>query len=199
VGVVIIDLLLSWWQTRLAGLENGRGAIAVLGLAALVWLCDGDLAAVGLQVRPVQGWQCWIGWGARIGVAVAVCLAIGMAGLLALGMMPTVYTTPPNRILWMLPAMCIIAPVVEETIYRLALCLPLKAAVGPRTAIAVSGLAFGGLHMLYGNPSPENLVGGFFLAWAYLKSGTLLVPVLLHSLGNLCALAAQVGAWYWLG
>jgi membrane protease YdiL (CAAX protease family) len=51
--------------------------------------------------------------------------------------------------------------------------------------------------VIYCNPSPENLVGGFFLAWAYLKSGGLAVPVLLHGLGNLVALASQVGAWCW--
>ncbi len=42
------------------------------------------------------------------------------------------------------------------------------------------------------------MVGGFFLAWAYLKSESLAVPVLLHGLGNLCALAGQVAAWSWL-
>ena len=50
----------------------------------------------------------------------------------------------------------------------------------------------------YGNPSPENLVGGFFLAWAYLKSDSIIVPVVLHGLGNLAALAGQVATWYWL-
>jgi membrane protease YdiL (CAAX protease family) len=60
-------------------------------------------------------------------------------------------------------------------------------------------LAFGGLHVAYGNPSPENLVGCLFLAWAYLKSESIVVPVVLHGLGNLCVLALQVGAWYFWG
>jgi membrane protease YdiL (CAAX protease family) len=95
--------------------------------------------------------------------------------------------------------MCVVAPVLEEVLYRLALCVPLAVWLGPWTAIVVSGLAFAGLHVAAGNPSPENLVGGLFLAWAYLKSESIFVPVLLHSLGNLCALAGQVGTWYWLG
>jgi len=41
-------------------------------------------------------------------------------------------------------------------------------------------------------------VGGFIPAWAFLKSESIAVPVLLHGLGNLCVLAAQVAAWYWL-
>jgi membrane protease YdiL (CAAX protease family) len=55
------------------------------------------------------------------------------------------------------------------------------------------------MHIVAGVPSPENLVGGFFLAWAFLKSSSIAVPVVLHSLGNLCALLGQVGAWYCLG
>jgi membrane protease YdiL (CAAX protease family) len=68
----------------------------------------------------------------------------------------------------------------------------------PWTAVTVSGLAFAALHIVHGNPSPENLVGGFFLAWAYLKSGSIYIPILLHSLGNFVAWAGQVAAWYWL-
>ena len=45
----------------------------------------------------------------------------------------------------------------------------------------------------------QPLRGGFFRAWAYLKSKSIAVPVVLHGLGNLCAQAAQVGAWYWFG
>jgi uncharacterized protein len=94
--------------------------------------------------------------------------------------------------------MVVLAPLKEEAIYRLGVCVPLTPWLGPRAAIAVSGLVFAGLHFAYGNPSPENLVGGFFLAWAYLKSETILVPVLLHGLGNLCVLASQIGYWAWL-
>lgn len=62
----------------------------------------------------------------------------------------------------------------------------------------MSGSSFAALHVVGGVPSPENLVGGLFSAWAYLKSESIAVPVLLRGLGNLCAPAAQVGAWYWL-
>jgi membrane protease YdiL (CAAX protease family) len=90
------------------------------------------------------------------------------------------------------------APIFEEVIYRLILCAPLAAWRRPWWGVVLSGLTFAALHMLYGNPSPENLFGGLFLAWAFLQSGSLLVPVLLHSLGNLCVLAGQIAAWYWL-
>ena len=31
-----------------------------------------------------------------------------------------------------------------------------------------------------------------------LKSGTIIVPVVLHSLGNSCAVVMHFGTWYWL-
>ena len=95
--------------------------------------------------------------------------------------------------------MCVFAPLLEEAIYRVALCVPLAATVGAGWAVAASGAAFGLLHAVYGNPSPENVLGGFFLAWAYLRSGSACVPVLLHAAGNLLVLAGQVGGWYYLG
>ena len=90
------------------------------------------------------------------------------------------------------------APILEESVYRLALCVPLAALCGPRWTIAVSGAVFAALHFVYGNPGPDNFIAGYFLAWAYLKSGTLMIPMALHALGNACVIALHVGTWYWL-
>ena len=62
----------------------------------------------------------------------------------------------------------------------------------------MSGLIFAVLHAVYGNASPENLLGGFILMWVFLKSETIIVPIALHSLGNFCAFAFQVAYFYWL-
>jgi membrane protease YdiL (CAAX protease family) len=92
--------------------------------------------------------------------------------------------------------MCILAPAVEEGIYRVGLCCGTVGLLRPGGAIAASGLLFGALHVLYGNPGPDNLVAGFFLAWAFLKSGSILVPLALHAAGNLCVLASWIALWY---
>jgi membrane protease YdiL (CAAX protease family) len=93
--------------------------------------------------------------------------------------------------------MCVTAPLAEEVVYRLAFCPPFAALLGGRLCVLLNGSLFGGLHVLYGNPSPENLLGGFILCWAYLKSETLLVPLLLHAGGNACAFLANVAYFYW--
>ncbi len=38
---------------------------------------------------------------------------------------------------------------------------------------------------------PDNLVAGFFVAWAYLRSETIVIPIALHALGNLVVVAGD--------
>jgi membrane protease YdiL (CAAX protease family) len=196
--VVTADLALVWWG-RYQGAIEGRGVLAVVALAAHLRLTDGDLASVGLHLTPSQGWRWWFKVSLWIGLAVAACIVVGLGLWVLSGQALPIYATPPSDIGPSFLRMCVFAPVLEEVLYRLALCVPLAVGLGPWRAIVVSGLAFAGLHVAGGNPSPENLIGGLFLAWAYLKSESIIVPILLHSLGNLCALAGQVGTWYWLG
>jgi uncharacterized protein len=93
--------------------------------------------------------------------------------------------------------MCVATPLLEEAIYRLVFCPPASALLGPRYCVILNGVVFAGLHVLYGNPSPENLLGGFILSWAFLKSESLVVPLLLHAGGNACAFLANVAYYYW--
>jgi membrane protease YdiL (CAAX protease family) len=195
--VVAADLALVWWNRYPASLE-GRSVLALLALAANLRLVQGDLPSLGLRLTPLQGWWHWVWVSLLIGLAVAACILVGLGVWVWSGHELPIYTVAPDELGPSFLHMCVFAPVVEETTYRIAVCMPLAVLLGPWKAIAVSGLAFGGLHVASGNPSPENLVGGFFLAWAYLRSESIAVPVLLHGLGNLCALSAQVGAWYWL-
>jgi membrane protease YdiL (CAAX protease family) len=89
---------------------------------------------------------------------------------------------------------CIVAPLFEEPIYRLILVAGLRKF--PSWAIvAVGGLTFALLHVLYGNFSPDNAVAGFFLTWAFLKSESILVPMALHSLGNLIVILSWILVW----
>lgn len=63
--------------------------------------------------------------------------------------------------------------------------------------VIVGGTLFAALHFVYGNAAPDNVVAGFFLTWAYLKSGTLVIPIIYHAAGNGFVLACHFVAWHW--
>jgi membrane protease YdiL (CAAX protease family) len=194
--VVAADIALVLWNRYPVSME-GRGVLALIALATYLWLSQGDTASIGL-VMPLQGWRYWGRMALLIGLVVAAFIEVGLGAWCLSGYELPIYATDPGNLDAAFLQMSVFAPVLEETIYRLVVCVPLCVWFGPWKAIAVSGIVFGGLHVACGIASPENLVGGFFLAWAYLKSESIVVPVLLHGLGNLGALAAQVGTWYWL-
>jgi membrane protease YdiL (CAAX protease family) len=68
--------------------------------------------------------------------------------------------------------------------------------VGSTVTILLSGVLFALLHAAYGNLAPDNTIAGFVLAWAYLRSSSLLVPIVLHALGNLCVFGIHVALFY---
>ena len=177
--------------------EEVRPCSALVGFALAVYLADDDQKSLGLRASPVQGWLPWIRTSLKIGCIVAVCIIIaGFGTWVTTGHSLKIHVTEPSLVGSRFVHMCFVAPVVEESIYRLSVCGLIAAIVGHRQTIAINGLLFGVLHVWYGNASPENLVGGFVLAWSFLKSETILVPFILHSGGNMLALAAQVAAWY---
>jgi membrane protease YdiL (CAAX protease family) len=94
--------------------------------------------------------------------------------------------------------------VTEEVVYRGVLCSALRDHLSEWWVIAIGGAAFSVLHIIYGNAAPDNLIAGFFLAWAYIKSSTILIPILLHGLGNLAYFLFEVvyllypEYWCWL-
>ena len=175
-----------------------RGVLPLIAVIVLLELADGDRLTLGFRTKPLQGWSYWARMTLWLGLVVVAVLTACAWVLMVTGYELPVITTAPNMAGTRFWQMCINAPILEEGIYRFALCVPLAALMRPWVVIMTSGVAFGLLHVVYGNPSPENAVGGFILAWAFLKSGSIYVPVMLHGLGNFCVLAAQVTGWYWL-
>lgn len=192
-----LGLLIVAAHLSLSGHDGGWSVSARVPLCWFTVLSFGALArwdwrSLGLRVSPVQGWRYWIKATLLIGL-VALVLTLGASVIFHL-MGYDVALSPAKRdigfILNWLVRGCLEAPLYEETVYRLALCAGLVALAGRRATIALSGLVFAWLHFVYGNPSPDNFVAGYVLAWAYLHSGSLAVPVLLHALGNLTVLVA---------
>ena len=171
--------------------------LPLAGLVAILCLNDGAPPSLGMKWQPMQGWRHWCRLALWFGAAVGILVLIyGVVCLLMKKEIP-IYRTDPRELSSQLFFMCVYAPIAEEVVYRSLLATAILPTAGYYGTILISGLVFALIHVLGGNASPENQVGGFLLAWAFLKSGTILVPIAMHSAGNLIALASHVAAWYW--
>jgi membrane protease YdiL (CAAX protease family) len=179
-------------------LESFRLRSLLTGASVLILflLTRGDRASLGLVVRLRPGYRYWAKVTLGIGAAVGgFCVVAGFL-LRVMGTPVSIPATPPEQILSTLTSYGISTPVLEEALYRLVLCVALIRIAGPGWTIFASGAIFAALHFVWGNASPDNFIAGYFLAWAFLKSGSILTPIVLHSLGNLCVLALHVANWY---
>lgn len=171
--------------------------LGLVGLVAVLCLNDGHAKPFGMKLVPRQGWWYWWRLAFLFGFWIGLALMVYVAVWLLLGKELPVIRTYPS--IHAFVGMCVHAPVAEEVIYRVLLIAAVLPTVGKWSSIVLSGTIFAMAHVLGGNASPENQIAGFMLAWAYLESETILVPIAMHSGGNLIALGSQVAGWYWSG
>ena len=195
---LVIDFWIVW---RFGGYAWRLRAVApAIALLVYLRLARGDLRATGLRLVPLPGIRYWAG---MLGVTiVAVLLAVIAIGAYAYYKLHTpagvtVYLLHPAHFWPRFVMVCVLYPLLEEATFRAALCTPLAPVIGPWPTVLFSGAVFAAVHFLYGNADLSNFLAGYCLAWAYLKSGSILVPVVLHSFGNLLILFAQMAAWHW--
>lgn len=168
---------------------------AILPVAALLWIDAQRRMKPGRgwpSRHPNGGWRLWVKvslivtgwallfWGALFWVSSWFAWAPQMARL------------DPTELPPFLLYACVLAPLLEEGVYRLLLCTALATRFRHRTVILISGTLFALLHYAYGNLALTNAVAGYLLAWVYLMSGSVWLTMLWHSFGNLVILLAQV-------
>lgn len=95
----------------------------------------------------------------------------------------------PLSIIMMFLAVVVMAPVVEEIVFRGILYNILNKRMGLIAAAVISSATFGILH---GATFFQTALIGFILAVLYQVTGTLWVPVMAHALNNLYALLESV-------
>jgi len=196
-GAAVLALDLVFSRTYYIG--RVRLILAAVALLVYAPMVGWDRASLGWTLVPRQGWLYWAKVAFVLGGIVVAFAALVFGGAMVLGIelqVGRLFSHPSQVGRWLVRA-CLIAPILEEAMYRLVLCVPASALTRPWVAIFASGAAFGGVHFIYGNPAPDNFIAGFLLGWAYLKSDCLLVPVVLHALGNLCVGLMYVGICYW--
>ena len=84
----------------------------------------------------------------------------------------------------------LMAPIVEELLFRGLFQRQLEVGLGRTLAIVISGPVFWVYHWIsFGGVTPLNhMFAGWVLAWSYAKTGSLWVAIALHALGNLSVL-----------
>ena len=193
IGVVTIDFILILCTVQ--NMYTWRMVLAISAVAALYLLAGRDQAAIGLMLRPRQGFRYWTKVTMVLGAILVLLLFLGLVGCWAADV-SVPYKHAPRFHPMAMFGLLVHAPVFEELVYRLVLLTPLLALIGSRWTIIVGGAVFAALHFAYGTPGPDNFVAGYLLAWAYTKSGSILIPVVLHSLGNACSFAFYMSYWY---
>lgn len=186
--IVGVDLWLHLAQPY--WIFHARIPLSWFALLSLGTLARWDRPSLGLRMTPVQGWRYWIKATALIGCVAVVFIAgaCGVFYLLGKDLLGPGYPWQASMVISWLVSGCLEAPLYEETIYRFALCVGFVAMMGRWPTIVLSGLVFAWLHFLYGNPGPDNFIAGYILAWAFIRSESLAVPIILHALGNLVVL-----------
>lgn len=94
------------------------------------------------------------------------------------------------EMLLVLVSVAVVAPVLEEVIFRGVLLSYLRKRLGPWLSIVISAAAFSVVHLL--DPNAIAVVPGLFilgvvLAWVALRRGDLSMPIFIHSGINLLA------------
>ena len=86
--------------------------------------------------------------------------------------------------LLLIAGVAVLGPLSEEVLFRGFLCPRLLSQLGPRAAIWLSSIIFAILHLHYGIQTIMIVYDGLILAWARYRTGSILVPVLLHMMIN---------------
>lgn len=164
-------------------------------LAALFWVS---------RAKGIGTWRADFGWELRRRDAGALVLGIALQAVITLALFPLVQLadrTPSQELVRLmnensdvllsvgiLVSTVVLAPLVEELLFRGLLLRSLLRRLEPATAILVSGIVFGAVHLL----DPGALVAvpglallGTILSVVAFRTGSLSRPILIHAGFNL--------------
>ncbi len=145
------------------GLDQAPGRAALTATAGVVVVAP---VVYGLHAALAALMQ-WMGWEASPQSSIELLLQSSQGARIAIGFFAV-----------------ILAPVVEELLFR-GLFFPLLRDAGlPRLAWFGTALLFGLIHANAAAFVPLSLLG-LFLAWLYQRTGNLLAPMTAHALFNL--------------
>ncbi|MBN2362641.1 CPBP family intramembrane metalloprotease [candidate division WOR-3 bacterium] len=177
---VIFDFYLSGH-----GIYNDapRKILAIGSLILILVLSKGNLPSNGFSINFYPCKKFWLITSLVAFFVTVFFLSIYGSYLFFSGRQNTA-TIPKEFLFRQLKYFAFEIPLIEETIYRVVLCASLRSVAGYKTTIFISGTLFAFLHFIYGNPAIDNILGGYFLSWAFLTGKSIIIPVVFHSAGN---------------
>jgi len=200
------DLIGTAAHPTLAGLASAAVRVGIVIPALLVmarrWW-DSRPADLGFR-RPQSG---SVAWSAKTAVALgAAYLVLGtLVGLAfyrgrldALSAGARAWLSSPATTTWLFSAL-VVAPLVEEPVFRGILQPALRARLGRLGAVFASAAIFAAMHLVWSwklFPPWTQFLGGLIFAWSYERTRSLVFQALLHLSGNLGLLALNLTlAW----
>jgi membrane protease YdiL (CAAX protease family) len=165
-------------------IQGAARVIDIVLIVLIVVLWGKGLSSIGLEKSGIRkGIIKGLMWSAGFGVVAAIgFLILHLCGInpfkLFQGNLPT---KPLDIIFWFIIA-GVIGPVAEELLFR-GVLYGFFRRWGVLTALVVTTIIFVLLHSPSGIPVPQ-LVGGVVFAIAYEIEKSLMVPIIIHILGN---------------
>ncbi|HEJ83987.1 MAG TPA: CPBP family intramembrane metalloprotease [Desulfobacteraceae bacterium] len=155
-------------------------------IIAIVFLGEKGLASIGLSMKDtLQGLKRGFIWSAGFGLLVLLGGALAyVMGINPLSLIHTPVPAGPAHILLFFIVGGIIGPVTEEILFR-GVLYGFFRPWGAVAAILLTTLAFVLAHPVFPAIPITQIVGGLLFAVAYEVEKNLMVPITLHSLGNM--------------
>ena len=193
IAVIVAVEIIAWFLishdvlTHLTGLGLARAAEIVL-LLAIVKVRQQRISAIGLAWTDFHtGFKKGLIWSVSFGAASAIgMLIIHLAGFQIDGLFRMQLPPESSRLVIFFIVGMLIGPIAEEILFR-GILYGFFRRWGAPTAVVLSTLLFVLPHThASGSFIPvTQLIGGILFAVAYEVENNLLVPMLIHCLGNL--------------
>ena len=191
IAVIVAVEIIAWFLishdvlTHLTGLGLARAAEIVL-LLVIVRVRQQRISTIGLSWTDFHtGFKKGLIWSVSFGAAAAICmLIIHLAGFQIDGLFRMQLPADSSRLVIFFIVGMLIGPIAEEIFFR-GILYGFFRRWGAPTAIVLSTLLFVLPHTSGSIIPVTQLIGGILFAVAYEVEKNLLVPMLIHCLGNL--------------
>ncbi len=181
--MVIIEAVLTYIDRSTMALFAGVRLFQIFITLSIIFIINKSFKPIGLK-DLLKGFYKGILWSFGLGVIVVV------VGIILYFLNSNPFSLfqarlPVNKIelITFFISICIIAPIYEEIIFRGVIYRLLRIR-GLIVAIISSSIIFSLAHLINGDISIVNIIGGFLFAIAFEVEKNLITPITIHITGN---------------